>query len=230
LGVAWAVLQPLSQMLVFSFTFGILLEVRSGAVPYPLFVFAGLVPWTFFSIGVNNAALSLLQYQNLLTKIYFPRLYIPAVAVGSALVDMAIGMTMFLFLIPFYHWAIGWEILALPLVVLLAFVATLGLGLTLAAATVLYRDLRFVVPFGIQLAMYLSPVFFQINLEKVPRALQLVAALNPMFGVINGFRSSILGLPWDFPTLAISSLSATGLLVFGLLFFRKTERLIADIV
>jgi lipopolysaccharide transport system permease protein len=228
LGVAWAVLQPLSTMLVFWFTFGFVLGVKSEGVPYPLFVFAGLVPWTFFTNGVNNASNSLLQHQNLLTKIYFPRLYVPAAAVGGSLVDMGIGMTMFLVLMPIFGFMPGWGLLALPLMVLMAFAATLGLGLILAAATVLYRDLRFVIPFGISLLLYLSPVIFRI--DKIARPLQYVAALNPMYGIINGFRSSILGDPWDLPTLLVSLVMTIGLLTFGMFFFRKTERLITDIV
>ncbi len=230
LGVAWAVLQPLSQMIVFSFAFGRMMGMDSGGVPYPLFLFAGLVPWTFFSIGVSNAALSLLQYQNLLTKIYFPRLYVPAVAVGSALVDMGIALLLLFFLMPYYGYLPGWGLLALPFMILLAFAATLGLGLLLAAATILYRDLRYVIPLGIQLGMFVSPVFYKINPAKFPRPYQFIAALNPMFGVINGFRSSILGEPWDLPTLAVSTASTVAVLIFGLFFFRKTERLIADIV
>jgi lipopolysaccharide transport system permease protein len=228
LGVAWAVLQPLSTMLVFWFTFGFVRGVKSEGVPYPLFVFAGLVPWTFFANGVNNAMVSLLLNQNLLTKIYFPRLYIPAAAVGGALVDMVISMMMFLILMPVFRFMPGWGLLALPLMVLMAFATTLGLGLTLAAATVLYRDLRFVIPFGISLLMYLSPVIFRI--DKISRPLQFVAALNPMYGVINGFRASILGDPWDLPTLLVSLVMSIGLLLFGMFFFRKTERLITDIV
>jgi lipopolysaccharide transport system permease protein len=204
------------------------LGVKSEGVPYPLFVFAGLVPWTFFTNGVNNASNSLLQHQNLLTKIYFPRLYVPAAAVGGSLVDMGIGMTMFLVLMPIFGFMPGWGLLALPLMVLMAFAATLGLGLILAAATVLYRDLRFVIPFGISLLLYLSPVIFRI--DKIARPLQYVAALNPMYGIINGFRSSILGDPWDLPTLLVSLVMTIGLLTFGMFFFRKTERLITDIV
>jgi lipopolysaccharide transport system permease protein len=228
LGVAWAVLQPLATMIVFSVIFGRMVGIDTGTIPYPVFVLVGLVPWTFFSIALNNASLSLLQHQNLLTKIYFPRLYVPAAAVGSALVDMGIGMGLFLFIMPLYGQYPGWGILALPLMVLMVFAATLGLGLTMAAVTILYRDLRFVMPFAIQLAMYVSPVSYRI--DRIPRPLQFVAALNPMYGVINGFRSSLLGDSWDLPTLAVSVLSTLAILTFGLFFFRKTERLISDIV
>jgi lipopolysaccharide transport system permease protein len=228
LGVAWAVIQPLATMIVFSLTFGRILKPDTGAVPYPLFVLAGLVPWNFFSVAVGNASQSLLAHQNLLTKIYFPRLYVPAATVGSALVDMAISLSLFAFLMPFYGYLPGWGLLALPLLVLLAFAASLGVGLATAAATIMYRDLRFVIPFCLSLLMYLSPVIYK--LDAIPRPLQLLGSLNPMFGIINGFRSAILGMPWDFGTLAVSTLSSALLLVFGLFFFRRTERLFADIV
>jgi len=228
LGVAWAVIQPVFTMIVFSVIFGRMVGIKTGDVPYPLFVFAALVPWTFFSNAVSGAALSLLTHQNLLTKIYFPRLYVPAATVGGFLVDMGIGLTLLVFLMPFYHYAPGWGLLALPPVIALTFAATLGIGLALAAATILYRDLRFVIPFGLQILMYLSPVIFPW--DKFPRPIQYVAALNPMFGIINAYRSSILGLDWDLGTLAVSMISTAGLLAFGLFFFRKTERLIADIV
>jgi lipopolysaccharide transport system permease protein len=228
LGIAWAVIQPVLTMIVFTFIFGRMMKVQTGDVPYPLFVFAGLVPWTFFSNAVSGAALSLLTHQNLLTKIYFPRLYVPAATVGGFLVDLGIGLVLFVILMPFYHYAPGWGLLALPLVIVLSFAAALGIGLTLAAATLLYRDLRFVIPFALQIAMFVSPVIF--SLDKLPRPIQYAAALNPMFGIINAYRSSILGLPWDLGTLAVSMVSTGALLVFGLFFFRKTERLIADIV
>ncbi len=228
LGVAWAVLQPLATMIVFSMVFGRVLGVKTGNIPYPLFVLAGQIPWMFFSLAVGIASVSLLQNQNLLTKIYFPRIYVPAATVGGALVDMTIGLCLLFVLMPFYGRFPGWGLVALPFLVLLVFAATLGLSLALSAATVLYRDLRFVVPFALQLGMFVSPVIYQMN--EIYRPYQFIAALNPMFGIINGFRSSILGEPWDLATLAVSTLSTVVLLIFGLFFFRKTERLISDIV
>jgi len=228
LGVAWAVIQPLFTMVVFTFIFGRLVGIDTDGVPYPLFAFAALVPWTFFSNAVSGAGLSLLTQQNLLTKIYFPRLFVPAATVGGFLVDPGIGLALFAFLLPVYGYWPGWGLLALPLLVVLTFVATLGIGLILAAATLLYRDLRFVIPFALQILMYVSPVIYKAN--QLPRPLQYVAALNPMFGIITAYRSSILGMPWDLASLAASTVSAFALLAFGLSFFRKTERLIADIV
>ena len=228
LGVAWAIIQPLFTMIVFTVIFGQMVGIKTGAIPYPMFVLAGLVPWTFFSNSVTGASTSLLTHQNLLTKIYFPRLYVPAATVGGFLVDLAIGWLLFAILMPFFGQTPGWGLLALPFVILLNFAAALGIGLVMAAATLLYRDLRFVVPFILQLGLYVSPVIFDTS--KLARSIQYAAALNPMFGIINAYRASLLGSAWDLGPLAVSVASTVALLAFGLFFFRKTERLIADIV
>jgi lipopolysaccharide transport system permease protein len=227
LGVAWAVIQPVFTMVVFTVIFGRMVGVNSGSVPYPLFVFAALVPWTFFNNSVTGAGLSLLVNQQMLTKIYFPRLYVPTATVGGFLVDMGIGLALFFFLMPIYRYYPGWGLLALPFVVVLTFAAALGIGMILAAATVMYRDLRFVIPFVLQSLMYVSPVIWGVH--QLPQWLRPWAALNPLYGIINAFRSSILGTPWDLFSLAMSVVTTAGLFVFGLFFFRKTERLIADI-
>jgi lipopolysaccharide transport system permease protein len=228
LGVAWAVIQPVLTMIVFTVIFGMMLKVKVPQdVPYALFVYAALVPWTFFANAVAGSSVSLLNNQNLLTKIYFPRLYVPAAVIGGFLVDMAIGLGLFAIMMPIYHFWPSWNLLALPLVILLTFAATLGIGLTLAALTLLYRDLRFVVPFMLQIMIFVSGV--QIPMDSLPRWLQLAAALNPMYGIITAYRASILGLSWDFGALAVSTLASAAILTFGLFFFRKTERLIADI-
>ena len=226
LGVAWAVIQPVLSMVVFTVIFGMLLKIKTD-VPYPLFSYAALVPWMFFANAVSGASLSLLTQQHLLTKIYFPRLYVPAAAIGGFLVDMAIGLGLFAILMPIYRFVPGWGLLALPLLVVLTFAATLGIGLTLAAVTLLYRDLRFVIPFALQIMIYVSGV--QVPMDSLPRPIQLAAALNPMYGIIVAYRSSILGMPWDLGALAVSTLSTAAILAFGLFFFRRTERLIADI-
>jgi lipopolysaccharide transport system permease protein len=227
LGVAWAVIQPALTMVVFSVIFGNMVKVKTE-VPYPLWAYAGLVFWTFFANSANGSSLSLLTQQNLLTKIYFPRLYVPGALIGSFLVDLAIGLSLFVFLMPFYQQWPTWNLLALPLVILLTFAATLGIGLSLAAMTLLYRDLRFVVPFALQLMIYISGVI--VPMEAMGPKVRYIAALNPIFGVVSASRSSILGLAWDFGPLAVSVASTALILTFGLFFFRKTERLIADIV
>jgi lipopolysaccharide transport system permease protein len=229
LGVAWAVIQPLFQMIVFTVVFGGFVGVKTGdaRIPYSMFVFAGLVPWMFFSNAVNAASLSLLTQQHLLTKIYFPRLFVPAATAGAYLVDMAISLVLYGLMLPFFGIWPGWGVLALPFLVFLTFAATLGISLALAALTILYRDLRFVIPFGLQLLMYASPVIYPQGV--LPRPLQYVASLNPIFGIIGAFRSSILGTTWEPLMLAISIASTVVLLVFGTYFFRKTERYFADI-
>ncbi len=174
-----------------------LAKMPSQGVPYPIFVYAGLLPWTFLSTAVSNASQSLVNQQALLTKIYLPRLFVPASSVGGGIIDFAISCVVFALLMAWYGFAPGWGILALPGLVLLTFVASLGVGLILAALTVTYRDFRYVIPFMLQVWMYLSPIIYPVSL--VPPGWQLVLALNPMVGVIDGFRSALLGVPWNIP-------------------------------
>jgi lipopolysaccharide transport system permease protein len=227
LGVAWAVLQPIFTMAVFTVIFGNLAKMPSQGVPYALFVYAGLLPWMFVATAVNGASQSLVNQQALLTKIYLPRLFVPAGSVGGGLVDLLVSLLVFAGLMVWFAYPVGLRILALPGLVLLCLIAALGSGLALAALTVTYRDFRYVVPFMIQAWMYLSPVIYPVNL--VPERWQLILALNPMVGVIEGFRSALLGLPWNIPALTISGIVSTAWLLFGLFYFRKTERRFADI-
>jgi lipopolysaccharide transport system permease protein len=227
LGVAWAVLQPLLTMLIFTAIFGQFAKIPSDGVPYPIFVFAGLVPWTFFANGVAQGGQSLVSQQQLLTKIYLPRLFIPTAAVGAFLVDMAISLGIYAVLLAFYRVVPSPGVVFLPILVVLTVVATLGLGYLLAALTVTYRDFRYVVPFMIQVLMYVSPVIYPVSM--VPARFRALLALNPMSGLIEAYRSAILGTPWNPLTLGISSVSAVLLFVLGLFYFRKTERRFADI-
>lgn len=227
LGVAWAVIQPVFSMVVFSIVFGRLAQMPSDGVPYPVFVYAGLMPWLFFSSAVTNAGSSLLSQQALLTKIYLPRFFVPGSAIGSALVDLAISFAVYLVLMLWYGVAPGWGMLALPGLVLLAVIAALGVGLILAALTVTYRDLRHVVPFLTQVWLYITPVIYPVSM--VPERWQWLLALNPMAGVVDGFRSALLGLPWNLTTLTTSAVVSIGLLFYGLFFFRRMERRFADI-
>lgn len=227
LGVAWAVLQPLFSMLIFTVIFGRLAKLPSDGHPYAVFVYAGLLPWTFFANAVSSASQSLVNQQALLTKIYLPRLFVPAASIGSGLVDFAVSFVVFVGLLAIYRVAPGPGVLALPLLVLVTAMAALGVGLSLAAVTVTYRDFRYVIPFMVQAWMYLSPVIYPVSI--VPREWQWLLALNPMVGVIDGFRAAFLGAPWNPTTLAVSTLSAAALLAFGLFHFRRTERRFADI-
>ena len=228
LGVAWAILQPLLTTLIFTVFFGWFAGMPSDEVPYPIWVFAGLVPWTFFANGVAQAAQSLVSQQQLLTKIYLPRLFIPTAAIGAFLVDLAVSLGIYAVLLVIYRVVPSPGILLLPILVILTLAATLGLGYLLGALTVAYRDFRYVVPFLITMMMYLSPVIFPVSLVPSYR-FQVILALNPMFGIIEAYRSSILGTPWNLTTFAISSASSLLLFVFGLFYFRKTERRFADI-
>ena len=227
LGLAWAILQPVFTMLVFTVVFGNLAQMPSQGVPYTIFVYAGLLPWMFLSTAVTGASQSLVSQQALLTKIYLPRLFVPAASIGGGLVDLLVSSGVFALLMAYYGVVPGWGLLAVPLLVLLTLVASLGVGLALAALTVTYRDFRYVIPFMVQAWMYLSPVIYPVTL--VPPKWQLLLAVNPMVGIIDGFRSALLGTPWNLPALAMSTACASALLLFGLFYFRKTERRFADV-
>lgn len=227
LGVAWAVLQPLFTMLIFTVVFGRFAKIPSDGLPYAVFVFAGLLPWTFFSNNISQASMSLVNQQSLLTKIYLPRVFVPASAIGSGLIDLLVSFVIFALLMLYYQVGASPRILVVPLLVLLTAAASLGVGLALAALIVTYRDFRYVVPFLVQSWLYVSPVIYPVSM--VPKQWQPVLALNPMAGIIDGFRSALLGLPWNPVTLAVSSASSVLLLAYGLFYFRKTERSFADV-
>jgi len=227
LGVAWAVLQPLFTMMIFTVIFGRFAGVRTGDVPYPVFVFAGLIPWNFFSTSIGFAGTSLIGQQHLLTKIYFPRLFVPTAVVCTYLVDLAITVVLYACILAVYRIVPSWQVVFLPLLIGLTLALTLGLGYTLAAVTVLYRDIKYVIPFATQILMYLSPVIYPVDL--LPGRFRWILSLNPMCGIIEGYRWSILGTPCDPVPVGFAVATSLGLLIFGLFFFRKTERLIADV-
>ena len=228
LGFGWAVIQPLASMLVFTVIFGNFQGVKPPDVPYPLYVFAGLVPWTFFTNAVTSASTSLLSQQHLLTKIYFPRLYLPASNIGAYLVDMAIGFVMLAIIMMYFQYIPSWHIVFTPLVILLNFAAALGLGLILAAMTIMYRDLRFVVPFLLQLFLFASPIFYPPKI--LPYSVQVVMAVNPMAGIISAYRWCFFNSAVEPSALAVSIVSSFAALTFGLFFFRKSERFFADMI
>ena len=227
LGVAWAVIQPVFSMVVFTIIFSRVAHLGSEGFPYPVFVFAGLVPWTFFSAAVSAAGQSVVSQQHLFTKVYFPRLFVPTACIGSNSVDMAVSFVVYAVILAIYHVVPSWQVVFLPGLLALTFMAALGLGYTLAALTVTYRDFRFVVPFMLQVMLYISPVVYPVGM--VPARYQRLLALNPLTGIIDGYRSAILGKPWNLPALAISGLCAAAWLTFGVFFFRRTERQFADL-
>jgi lipopolysaccharide transport system permease protein len=227
LGVAWAVLQPLFSMVVCTIIFGHIAKLASDGFPYAVFVFAGLLPWTFFSAAVTAAGQSVVSQQHLFTKVYFPRLFVPTACVGSSSVDLLVSFGVYGVILGVYHVVPSWQVVFLPGLIALTFLATLGLGYTLAALTVTYRDFRFVVPFLLQVLFYLSPVVYSMSM--VGPKYRWLLALNPVTGLVEGYRSAILGKAWNFTALAISSACAGAWFVFGLFFFRRTERQFADV-
>ena len=226
LGVAWAVVQPLLTMLIFTLIFGRFAKISSDGYPYAVFVFAGLIPWTLFSQGMSAAALSLVNQQQLLTKVYFPRLFVPVAAAAVFLVDLAISLGIYAVVMLYYGVAPSWGVVWLLVLIPLTFAATLGLGVTLAALTVFYRDFKHIIPFMVQILLYVTPVIYP--LKYIGPEWQLILSLNPMFGIVPAYRSAILGSEWNLPSLAISTASTLGLLAFSLFYFRKTERRFAD--
>jgi lipopolysaccharide transport system permease protein len=229
-GVAWALVRPLLTMVILTFVFRRLGRMDSGDVPYPLMVLCGLLPWGFFASSLSDSGNSLVASSGLITKVYFPRLVIPAGTLVTSLVDFFISLVFLLGLMAWYRFVPPATIVFLPLFLLLAIFASMGAGLWVAAAMVSYRDFRFIVPFVVQFGLYISPVGFQSAV--VPDDLRLVYALNPMVGVINGFRWCVLGGAHTLylPALAISVIVSLLLLVTGVWFFRRTERSFADVI
>jgi lipopolysaccharide transport system permease protein len=228
LGSAWAVINPLTMMLIFTFIFGRFGRLPSQDFPpYPVFVFAGLIPWTLFSQGFAQAALSLASQQQLLTKVYFPRLFVPTAAALVFVVDLIISLGIYVPNLAYYRFVPSWTVILLPLLILLTLIATLSVGLILSALTVFYRDFRHVVPFLSQIFLYFTPVIYPASTFHTPWY-RWVLSLNPMFGIVSAYHSAILGIPWDFPCVLISTVVAFVMCVFGAFYFRRTERLFAD--
>jgi lipopolysaccharide transport system permease protein len=228
LGAAWAVLQPLSMMLLFTVLFAHVAGLRSTAAPYPLFAYTALLPWTFFSTATTHAAHSLVGSSQILTKVYFPRLLIPLAAVLSCLVDLLLGLTALAPLMAYYGAAPGWHLLWLPAAIALAVVVALGAGIWLAAINVKYRDVRFALPFVMQMWLFASPVFYAI--DQLPMRWRWAASVNPLAAPIEGFRASVLGLPLDLRLLWTSGAATLLVLAAAALTFRRVDRSFADIV
>lgn len=229
LGIAWAVLQPLLTMLIFTVIFGVLLKTPSQGLPYPLFALSALLPWQLFATALQRASISLVGNANLITKIYFPRLAIPLSSVMAALVDFGVSFVVLLGVMAYYGLWPGWNILWLVPITLLTLFTALAVGLWLSALNVQYRDVQHMVPFIIQVWMYASPIVYPI--ETIPEGLwRSLYGLNPMVGVIQGFRWALLGgTPPDI-TMLISSGMVLVLLISGLFYFRRMEKTFADVV
>jgi lipopolysaccharide transport system permease protein len=229
-GVAWSLIRPLLTMLVLTFVFGKIGKLPSGGAPYPLLVFCGMLPWQFFATALSESGNSLVANSNLISKVYFPRLVIPASSVITSFVDFLISAAFLVVLMLWYQHVPPASIIFLPFFVLLAFLAALGIGLWVAALMVKYRDFRFIVPFLVQFGLYVSPVGFQSSV--VPANYQLLYSLNPMVGVIDGFRWSILGgeHTLNLTGLGLSVVGVGFLVLTGIWYFRHTERTFADVI
>lgn len=229
LGVAWAVLQPLITMVIFSIIFGQFAKLPSEGVPYPVFSYIALLPWQLFSGALQRAGTSLVVDANLLTKVYFPRLIIPTSAVAAGLVDFVISFIVLLGLMLWYGITPTWSIFWLPLFVLLALLTSLSVGLWLSALNVQYRDVQYMIPFLIQVWMYASPIAYSTTL--IPSGpWRILYGLNPLVGIIQGFRFAILGGSPPDELIVLSVVIVLVLLVTGLFFFKRVEKTFADIV
>ena len=225
-GILWAILRPFLTMIVFTVVFGKIAKMPSGGVPYPILVFAAMLPWQFFSSSLTGASASLLSNSNLLTKIYFPRIIMPTSSIILAFIDFLVAFVILGGLMIYYKYVPSWTILTLPVFILLAFLTAMGVGLLIASLNVKYRDFQQIVPFIVQFGLYISPVGF--SSQVVPQKWQLLYALNPMVGVIDGFRWAILGQPLNAASLLLSIIVSTGFMILGFWYFRKTERTFAD--
>jgi lipopolysaccharide transport system permease protein len=228
MGVAWVVVQPLLTMLIFAVVFARFVRLEEGAIPYPLFAYAGLLLWTFFSVSVSSGTNSLIGNTSLVTKVYFPRAFIPAAAVGAGLVDFGVGAVVLAALAVYYGVSVTWGLLLLPVFVGLAAALALSVGMIASALTVRYRDLRHALPFLLQLWMFASPVIYPVGV--VPERWRWALALNPLTGVLEGFRASLAGTGFDWGLVAVPVVAAPLLLACAFYVFRRLEDTFADII
>jgi lipopolysaccharide transport system permease protein len=229
LGVAWAILQPLLTMLIFTLLFGRLAGIKSDGIPYPIFAYAGLLIWTFFANAVTNSGNSLVGSANLITKIYFPRIIIPGAAVGAGLVDLGIAFLIQIGLMLYYHVTITRAIVMVPLLVLLATLLALGVGMWLSALNVKYRDIRYAIPFLIQLWMFASPIIYPESMLQ--GKMRYILRLNPLTGIVENFRVALFGHSnFHWQSLGISAAITLFILIYSAYSFRRMERSFADIV
>lgn len=226
IGILWALLQPAAMMLVFTLFFGRLAKIPSGELPYPVFALSGILLWNYFASALSGAANSLIEYKSLLSKVYFPRLVLPVASVAVGVIDFAITLTLLLIVAGLYGIIPGLAFLLAPVFLLLTAFTALSIGLWLAALNAMYRDVRYALPFFIQLWMFASPVVYPATL--LPDAWQWLYALNPMVGLIEGFRWAILGVGQLPITMFISIAAMAIIFTGGVIFFRRTERTLAD--
>jgi lipopolysaccharide transport system permease protein len=230
IGAAWSIVRPLLTMIVFTIVFSRVARLPSeGSAPYPILIFAGLLPWQFFASSLSEASGSLIGNTNLITKVYFPRIVLPASAIITSLVDFGISFVLLAVMMAFYQFLPSWQIVFLPFFLVLAFVASFGISLYLTALNVKYRDFRYIIPFIVQFGLYISPVGFSSTI--VPASWKFLYSLNPMVGIIDGFRWCILGKS-PFPTDSVATCCCVSLVFLwvGVSYFRRTEKSFADTI
>ena len=228
LGAAWAILQPFLTMVVFTLFFGRLAKVPSDGIPYPIFAYAGLLPWTFFSNAITTSSNSLVGNAALITKVYFPRMVIPGAAVGAGLVDFAIAALILIAMMAYYGFGLGLgALMLLPLVLLTALLA-LGVGMWMSGLNVKYRDVRYALPFCVQLWMYATPIIYPISF--IPERWRWILALNPLTGIIDGYRSALFSRPFHWWELIVSAILTLLFLVYAAYSFKRMERDFADVI
>jgi len=228
LGFSWAILRPFMKMIVFSIIFGGIAKIPSDGIPYPLFSYAGLVAWEYFANSLKRSSGSLISGSGIFTKVYFPRLILPIVPCIAGLVDFVIALSIVFVMMLYYGYAITWTLIYLPILVLLMLITASGLGMWLSAMAIQYRDVPYGVEFLVQLLMYAAPVIFPVS--WLPESLKLYLGIYPMYGVIEGFRSAILNqtpMPWDL--IGIGAISASVIFFTGAYYFKKKERIFADV-
>ena len=228
LGAAWAVIQPLFTMLLFTLFFGRLARMPSDNIPYPLFTYAALLPWTFFANAVTNSAVSLIGNTSLVTKVYFPRMIIPGAPVLAGLVDLAVAFALLVPLFIYYRVTLTPQVLLLPVFICLATILAFGVGMLMAALNVKYRDIRYTLPFLIQLWLFASPVIYPLSI--MPPEWKWLLILNPLTGIIEGVRSSLFGRPFDWTAIGVSVVVSFLVVSFSAYFFRRTEDNFADVI
>jgi lipopolysaccharide transport system permease protein len=228
MGAAWVIIQPLMLMLVVTLVFNRFARIDAGKLPYPLFAYSGLLLWTFFAGGVTNGTYSLVSNVNLVTKVYFPRMFIPAAAVGAGLFDLCIASLLLVVLSIYYGVALTWGLLMLPVFVLVVTWLALGVGMMVAALTVRYRDLRHALPFAMQFWMFASPVVYPSSI--VPEGWRWLYVLNPMTGILEGFRAALTGEAFDWKLIGVSAAVSFALLAFAVYVFRRAEDSFADVI
>lgn len=228
MGIAWVLIQPLLTMFIFTLVFGRFVKVDTGTMPYPLFALSGLLLWLFFANAVTNSTQSLIVNANLITRVYFPRMFVPAASVAAGIVDMSVAFLLLIGLALYFGVSLSWNNLLLPVFIVLIALLALGVGLLSSALTVKYRDLRHALPFLIQIWLFASPVIYPVSL--VPENWRLLVLLNPVAGILEGFRAALMGSPFNWPHIAIAAGITLLVLVSAAYVFRRVESSFADVI